>query len=61
MTCVLILLKNSENNGTEEIGLVTPTPGVAAAIYLENKVIDMAADGLAHCVTMPSADMILTV
>ena len=21
------MLKNSENNGTEEIGLVTPTPG----------------------------------
>ena len=24
--CVLTTLKNSENNGTEEIGLVTPTP-----------------------------------
>ena len=24
-------LKNSENNGTEEIGLVTPTPG----LYIE--------------------------
>ena len=22
------MLKNSENNGTEEIGLVTPTPGL---------------------------------
>ena len=22
-----MILKNSENNGTEEIGLVTPTPG----------------------------------
>ena len=22
------MLKNSENNGTEEIGLVTPTPGI---------------------------------
>ena len=25
--CVLIMMKNWENNGTEEIGLVTPTPG----------------------------------
>ena len=25
------MLKNSENNGTEEIGLVTPTPGSAQA------------------------------
>ena len=25
--CVLTMLKISENNGTEEIGLVTPTPG----------------------------------
>ena len=24
------MLKNSENNGTEEIGLVTPTPGLIA-------------------------------
>ena len=24
--CVLTVLKYSENNGTEEIGLVTPTP-----------------------------------
>ena len=24
--CVLTMLKISENNGTEEIGLVTPTP-----------------------------------
>ena len=24
------MLKNSENNGTEEIGLVTPTPGLYA-------------------------------
>ena len=23
-----MILKNSENNGTEEIGLVTPTPGL---------------------------------
>ena len=27
--CVLTILKNSENNGTQEIGLVTPTPGLA--------------------------------
>ena len=26
LTCVLTTLKNSENNGTGEIGLVTPTP-----------------------------------
>ena len=25
LTCVLAVLKNVENNGTEEIGLVTPT------------------------------------
>ena len=25
--CLLTMLKNSENNGTEEIGLVTPHPG----------------------------------
>ena len=24
--CVLVIPKNEENNGTEEIGLVTPTP-----------------------------------
>ena len=24
--CVLVMLKNEENNETEEIGLVTPTP-----------------------------------
>ena len=29
--CVLVMLKNGENNGTEEIGLVTPTPGAALA------------------------------
>ena len=27
-TCILAMLKNLENNGTEEIGLVTPTPGL---------------------------------
>ena len=27
--CVLTMLKISENNGPEEIGLVTPTPDVA--------------------------------
>ena len=26
LKCVLTMLKNSEKNGTEEIGLVTPTP-----------------------------------
>ena len=26
--CVLTVLKNFEKNGMEEIGLVTPTPGV---------------------------------
>ena len=25
--CDLTMLKNEENNGTEKIGLVTPTPG----------------------------------
>ena len=28
--CVLTMLKISENNGTEEIGLVTPTPGLVS-------------------------------
>ena len=28
VTNVFIILKNWENNGTEKIGLVTPTPGV---------------------------------
>ena len=28
VTGVFITLKNYENNGTEEIGLVTPTPGL---------------------------------
>ena len=27
--CGLTMLKKSENNGTEEIGLVTPTPGLS--------------------------------
>ena len=27
------MLKNSENNGTEEIGLVTPTPGDPPGTY----------------------------
>ena len=27
LTYVLAIVKNSENNGTEEISLVTPTPG----------------------------------
>ena len=27
LKCVLTMLKISENNRTEEIGLVTPTPG----------------------------------
>ena len=27
LTCGLAMLKNGENNGTEEIALVTPTPG----------------------------------
>ena len=29
-----MILKNSENNGTEEIGLVTPTPGPLMIIGL---------------------------
>ena len=32
VTSVLISLKNWENNETEKIGLVTPTPGVSDAI-----------------------------
>ena len=28
LTYVLAIVKNSENNGTEEISIVTPTPGV---------------------------------
>ena len=29
-----MILKNSENNGTEEIGLVTPTPGLVSENYV---------------------------
>ena len=32
-------VKKWENNGTEEIGLVTPTPGVSQAISLNHIVI----------------------
>ena len=32
--CVLIILKNSENNGTEEIGFDNPTPGPFSAVAL---------------------------
>ena len=32
---VLVILKNEENNGTEEIGLVTHNPGLSRC--LENK------------------------
>ena len=31
-TCALTMLKNSENNGMEEIGLVTSTPGLAVRV-----------------------------
>ena len=31
--CVLTMLKISENNGTEEIGLVTPTPELHPTLY----------------------------
>ena len=37
------MLKNSENNGTEEIGLVTPTPGLDQR---ETSVYILAADAL---------------
>ena len=30
------MMKNSENNGMEEIGLVTPTPGQVTVNYLEH-------------------------
>ena len=35
------MLKNSENNGTEEIGLVTPTPVVWKALLCQNVTIDI--------------------
>ena len=31
--CVLTMLKISEINGTEEIGLVTPSPGICGATH----------------------------
>ena len=34
ITTVFIIRKNCENNGTEKIGLVTPTPGIEL-IYME--------------------------
>ena len=41
VTSALIILKNWENNGTEEIGLVTPTPEVQpnqiCMIYTRNQ------------------------
>ena len=33
MTRVLIILKNRENNGTEKIGLVTPTPDLLQPLH----------------------------
>ena len=33
LTYVLAIVKNSENNGTEEISLVTPTPGHFETAY----------------------------
>ena len=29
-----MILKKSENNGTEEIGLVTPTPGASILLFV---------------------------
>ena len=33
----LTMLKKSENNGTEEIGLVTPTPGIGGRSLIPDK------------------------
>ena len=41
------MLKNSENNGTEEIGLVTPTPG----LYGLRIPFDMYTDSTKGCIT----------
>ena len=38
LTYVLAIVKNSENNGTEEISLVTPTPGWGLEVCDELKV-----------------------
>ena len=35
VTTVLIIRKKWENNGTEKIGLVTPTPGYIGTIVLQ--------------------------
>ena len=45
------MLKNSEANGTEEIGLVAPTPGAETGILRANKTNKIATDALAHFVT----------
>ena len=45
VTIVFIIPKNWENNGTEKIGLVTPTP--EPVMFRENEVNIMAADALA--------------
>ena len=36
------MLKNSENNGTEEIGLVTPTRALVHIISMMTQFIDMS-------------------
>ena len=52
------MLKNSENNGTEEIGLVTPTPGLLVNanftgrdICHTTEIIHSEQHSLKHCHT----------
>ena len=35
LTCILVMRKNEENNGTGEIGLVTPTPVQTMGLHRE--------------------------
>ena len=52
ISCVFTMLKNLENNGTEEIGLVTPTPG-----YLLKALIHFQRDsfsGIPNSVSQPN-------
>ena len=49
------MLKKSENNGTEEIGLVTPNPGWPFRVNIVNIV---AVDTQAPCDAKPSATIL---
>ena len=53
VTSVLIILKNWENNGTEKICLVTPTPGIEQdliARFLSSMTMDSTASAMSVCI-----------